>query len=290
MSCNVYLCWCFTGRQAILSRMKATLPQFVSLGMYAFTDAQQSAWRQLFDRFVVLYGPDAAATALNFDHDPVKLLEPGLWFGHTCGYPLMTRLQEQLGPFCVPLFDVPGVDGKFYCSRIIVAADSDIESIGDSRGRVVAMNNLDSNSGMNVLRHAVADMAESGQFFSRALISGGHLHSLQAVASGAADIAAIDSVSYQLIEDWQPSLCAGLRIVADSVKTCGLPLVMPHSLVEVTDTAALIGYLNQALEACDRSVKATLHLTGFASVEMDEYRSILEVESYAVERGYPELN
>ena len=65
--------------------MKATPTQFVSLGMYAFTEAQQSAWRQLFDRFVELYGTDAASVTLNFNHDPAKLLEPGLWFGHTCG-------------------------------------------------------------------------------------------------------------------------------------------------------------------------------------------------------------
>jgi ABC-type phosphate/phosphonate transport system substrate-binding protein len=270
--------------------MNATPKPFVSLGMYAFTEAQQSAWRQLFDRFVALYGSGAASVTLNFDHDPTKLLEPGLWFGHTCGYPLMTRLQEQLGPFCVPMFDVPGVDGKLYCSRIIVAADSDIDSISDSRGRVVAMNNLDSNSGMNVLRHAVADMAESGQFFSRAVVTGGHLHSLRAVASGVADIAAIDCVSFQLIEDWQPSLCVGLRIVTDSVKTCGLPLVMPHSLIASTDTAVLIGRLNHALDACDSSVRQTLHLTGFTPVQMDEYQGILEVENYAVEHAYPELN
>jgi ABC-type phosphate/phosphonate transport system substrate-binding protein len=274
----------------ILWRMKATPTQFVSLGMYAFTEAQQFAWRQMFDRFVALCGSDAAAVTLNFDHDPTKLLEPGLWFGHTCGYPLMTQLKENLGPFCVPLFDVPGVDGRLYCSRIIVATDSGIESISDSRGRVVAMNNLDSNSGMNVLRHAVADMAESGQFFSRVVTTGGHLHSLQAVASGAADIAAIDCVSYQLIEDWQPQLCAGLRIITDSVKTCGLPLVMSHSLIASTDTAALTGRLNQALEACDNSVKDTLHLTGFEPVQMDDYQGILEVERYAVERAYPELN
>jgi ABC-type phosphate/phosphonate transport system substrate-binding protein len=276
--------------RGILWRMKATPTPFVSLGMYAFTEAQQSAWRQLFDRFVDLCGSDAASVTLNFDHDPTQLLEPGLWFGHTCGYPLMTRLKESLSPFCVPLFDVPGVDGKFYCSRIIVAADSDIESISDSRGRVVAMNNFDSNSGMNVLRHAVADMAESGQFFSRVVTTGGHLHSLQAVASGTADIAAIDCVSYQLIEDWQPPLCAGLRIITDSVKTCGLPLVMSHSLIASTDTAALTGRLNQALEACDNSVKETLHLTGFEPVQMDDYQGILEVERYAVEHAYPELN
>jgi ABC-type phosphate/phosphonate transport system substrate-binding protein len=261
----------------------------IACGMYAFTDAQQSAWRQLFVRLAELTSAGADGFRLSFEHDPQLLLAPGLWFGHTCGYPLMKRLRRQVAPFCVPLFDVPGTDGKQYTSRIIVAADSTIESIIDSRGRVAAMNNPDSNSGMNVLRNAVAQVHEGGDFFARVLTTGGHLYSLQAVAEGAADIAAIDCVSYQLIEDWRPELCARVRIIADSVKTCGLPLVMSHAALAETDSGRLVASLNEALATCGGEVAGTLHLAGFAEATLDDYRSILEVEQYAVERGYPAL-
>jgi ABC-type phosphate/phosphonate transport system substrate-binding protein len=261
----------------------------ITCGMYAFTDAQQSAWRRLFTRLAELTTTGADGFRLSFDHDPQLLLAPELWFGHTCGYPLMTRLRQQVAPFCVPLFDVPGTDGRLYSSRIIVAADSDIESVINSRGRVAAMNNLDSNSGMNVLRNAVAQVHEGSEFFARVLTTGGHLHSLQAVAEGTADIAAIDCVTYQLIEDFLPELCAGLRIIADSVKTCGLPLVMSHARLAETDIGMLTASLNEALSVCGDEVTGTLHLTGFAEVTLDDYRSILEVEQYAVERGYPTL-
>jgi ABC-type phosphate/phosphonate transport system substrate-binding protein len=258
--------------------------------MYAFTDAQQSAWRQLFNRFAELTQAGAEGFRLSFEYDPLLLLQPDLWFGHTCGYPLMTRLQQHVGPFCVPLFDVPGTEGKLYCSRIIVAADSTIESIVDSRGRVAAMNNPDSNSGMNLLRHAVAQVHEGGDFFARVKTTGSHLYSLQAVAEGAAAIAAIDCVSYRLIEDWRPELCARLRIIGDSVKTCGLPLVMSHAALADTDTGRFTAMLNQALAGCTSEVADTLHLAGFGEVTLDDYRGILEVEEYAVERGYPELS
>ena len=33
----------------------------------------------------------------------------------------------------------------------------------------------------------------------------------------------------------------------------------------------------------------TLHLSGFANVTLDDYRSILALESEAVEAGYPQL-
>ena len=127
--------------------------------MYAFTARQRAAWRQVFDHLLEYSGLTSHQVELRFDHDPQALLEPGLWFGHTCGYPLMTQLCGRVMPFCVPLFDVEGTDGKLYSSRIVVAADSDMETLGHSRGRVCAMNNADSNSGMNVLRHRLADIA-----------------------------------------------------------------------------------------------------------------------------------
>jgi ABC-type phosphate/phosphonate transport system substrate-binding protein len=274
--------------------MNTTTPRFVALGMYAFTEKQQSCWRQLFAHFCELCAVADDSVMLSFDHDPARLLESGLWFGHTCGYPLMTQLKDYVSPFCVPLFDVPGTDGRFYSSRIIVGADSDIDSIAASRGCVVVMNNPDSNSGMNVLRHAVAgvfdSLSDSNGFFASVVTSGGHLHSLEAVANGSADIAAIDCVSYQLIADWRPQLCADIRIIGESVKTCGLPLVMTHADIAVADTKTMIENLNQALALCDEVVRDTLHLNGFAGVQLGDYRSIVEIEQYAVEQGYPLLN
>ena len=274
--------------------MRRSHERYATLGMYAFTEAQQFAWQQLFDHFCEFTGVDSTQIALRFEHDPALLLEPGLWFGHTCGYPLMMRLRQHVSPFCVPLFDVPGTDGRYYSSRIIVAAGSGIESIADSRGRVAAMNNPDSNSGMNVLRHAVATVHDADRFgdrfFARVVNTGGHLYSLQAVTNGAADIAAIDCVSYQLIEDWQPELCTSLRIIGDSVMTCGLPLVMSNAALAVTDIPVLIECLNRALAACCDKVRDILHLTSFAPVQMADYQSIVEIEEYAVARGYPELN
>ena len=292
---RVIRCWCLAAVRVILARMNPPPERYVTLGMYAFTEAQQSAWRQLLDRFCQISDAGRAGISLSFDHDPALLLESGLWFGHTCGYPLMTRLQDHVSPFCVPLFDVPGTDGKYYSSRIIVADGSGIETIADSRGSVAAMNNLDSNSGMNVLRHAVAEVRDRKQpcsepFFASVITSGGHLQSLQAVASGAADIAAIDCVSLQLIADWRPQLCAGVRVIADSVKTCGLPLVMSNSDMVNADTGLMTENLNRALDSCNDAVRSTLHLNGFVGVQLDDYQSILEVEQFAIERGYPELN
>ena len=269
--------------------MRESETPFIACGMYAFTDELHQAWRQLFDSYAVISGAPAPPV-LRFEADPALLEDDGLIFGHTCGYPLMTRLQESFTPYCVPVFDVPGTNGRRYSSRFIVARASAIRDIEQSRGGVVAVNTPDSNSGMNVLRHAVASLDVDGRFFSRVLASGGHLHSLRAVADGEADIAAIDCVSYQLIEDRWPELTRQVETIGYSVETCGLPFVIANSKRHGMDTEAMIARLNQALNAAPETVRRCLHLSEFSSVELDDYAQILEVEAFAIDRGYPELN
>ena len=270
----------------MLARMEKSPLPFVTCGMYAFTDAQRSAWSQLFEHFFAIAGK---TVELRFEHAPDVLLDDGLWFGHTCGYPLMTRLQPGLQPFCVPVFDVPGCTGGLYSSRIIVPADSAVERVEDARGRIVAMNNADSNSGMNVLRFAVAGLQDNGRFFDRVLTTGGHLDSLRTVAEGRADIAAIDCISFQLIADWLPELASRIRVIAESVQSCGLPFVMPRQDASPDAGRSLIAQLVAALDACAPAVTDCLHLRGFDSVTIDDYRSIVEIEQQAIDRGYPRL-
>lgn len=262
---------------------------FVACGMYAFTRAQQAAWRQLFERFFELSGRAGGQVELRFEHDAPVFERPGLWFGHTCGYPLISYQYETLSPFCLPLFDVPGTAGKLYSSRLVVNTDSAIEMLEQCRGRVAAINNADSNSGMNALRHAVAEIHTGGRFFARVATTGGHLNSVEAVARGFADIAAIDCVTYQLISDWKPQMTAHLRIIGDTVQTTGLPFVMRHRDLAAVDADKMIAQLNQALAESPDTVRTTLHLSGFTAVKLADYQNVIDVEQFALDRGYPAL-
>lgn len=270
--------------------MKPNNKRFIACGMYAFTEQLQQAWQALFDEFrLLLDAGDQVDEKLVFDGAESVLRDPGLLFGHTCGYPLMKHLQDAVTPFCVPVFKVAGVSGNLYSSRIIVAADSEIDSLADCGNRIAAINGSDSNSGMNVLRHAIAKLDPATPFFASTINSGGHLHSLTAVAEGRADVAAIDCVSFQLIEDRWPELTARVRSIGDSVKTCGLPLVLPNSNLASTSTGDILTTLNEALNQIDPRVKQRLRLSHFESVSLDDYQGILEVESVAIEAGYPRL-
>jgi ABC-type phosphate/phosphonate transport system substrate-binding protein len=142
---------------------------------------------------------------------------------------------------------------------------------------------------MNVLRHAIAGLNPATPFFASVIHSGAHLNSLTAVAEGRADVAAIDCVSFQLIEDRWPELTARVRSIGDSVKTCGLPLVLPNSKLAATDTREILMALNKALNQAAPWIRQRLHLSHFESVDFDDYQGILEVEAFAINAGYPEL-
>lgn len=263
---------------------------FIACGMYALSPTLKQAWQQLFDRFIPLLDAEfGIAPEIVFDADEALLRDPRLLIGHTCGYPLMTRLRDALTPFCVPVFDAPGTDGRRYRSRFIVPADSPIEYLQQCRGQVLAVNARDSNSGMNVLRHALAQLGARPGFFSDVLLTGGHLQSLEAVAANRAQLAAIDCVSFQLIGELHPERAAAVRVIGDSEPTCGLPLVTPVGRYSPPRAENWVAALNLALAELPPKAARVLHLERFETVGSSHYESILELEKFAIEYGYPEL-
>ena len=265
--------------------------KFIACGMYAFTEAQQRAWQELFDRFEppAEAGPGPRRT-LDFRHGDIVLRDPALGFGHTCGYPLMTHLSGAFTPFCAAGFDVPGTNGKYYASQIIVNAESEIENLTQCEGAVAAVNSPDSNSGMNVLRYELARIGAQPGFFARVLISGGHLPSLEAVAEKRADVAAIDCVTFQLIADAYPALSSRVRSIGLTTKTCGLPFVFPANATSAEHKSQYTRALQRACDRLSTDSLQCLHLTGFEPVDLDDYTSILELERYALEHGFDLLN
>jgi ABC-type phosphate/phosphonate transport system substrate-binding protein len=266
-------------------------PLFVACGMYTFTDELRNAWQQLFEYFFTLAKPPfEVSRLLNFETGERVLNSPSLWFGYTCGYPLMTRYRDMLVPINVPIFDVAGCDHTNYSSRLIVAENSQLNSPQDCRGLRAVINAGDSNSGMNLLRHAVATFNKQGTFFNEIQLSGSHLQSLTEVANHRADIAAIDCVSYRFIEDAWPELTARVRSIGFTAKTRGLPFVMPKLNASHNNLEFITENLNQALSMLDDNQKHRLHLKGFEKVDIDEYQGILDLEISAQESGYPVLS
>lgn len=207
---------------------------------------------------------------------------PKLLLAQTCGYPLVTSLAGRVTLVATPRYSAEGCDGILYRSVIIVRATDRAAVLADLHGRRCAMNGLDSNSGMNVLRAAIAPLTRgAGRFFGAVITTGGHIASVQAVANGKADVAAIDCVTWAHMQALRPSDTQGLRVLAWTDATPGLPLITSRR----TDSAT-IGALRCALTGV---ASAPLLLSGVEFVALSTYDSILALEERAQAMGYPVL-
>ena len=215
--------------------------------------------------------------------------DPALLFAQTCGYPLMTVLAGIVEPVAAPAFAFPGCEGATHCSVIVVAAGSPHEALAELRGRRAAMNGRDSNSGMNLLRHAVAPFSENGRFFGEVIETGSHLASLDHVARGQANVAAIDCVTFGLVRHHRPELVVGVRVIARTANSPSLPFVT-RAGASAEEIAALRGALAAAIADPDLAEAVTaLGLTGVEPVRSQDYAVALGYEREAGDAGYPVL-
>jgi ABC-type phosphate/phosphonate transport system substrate-binding protein len=223
------------------------------------------------------------------DDDAAFWRRDDLLMSQTCGYPLMTAFRDHLKLIGTPHYNVPGCEGALYSSWVIVRADHPAQALVDLRGGICALNNRTSHSGMNALRHALAPLADGRAFFAEVKVSGGHRQSVQMVAQGRADVAAIDCVTWALIEQVAPQELAGVRILTQTAKAPGLPYVTAAATDDQT-CAKLKAAVHRAVE--DPSLAEacrSLRVCGFSETTLSDYGVILEMEREAVDLGYPVL-
>jgi ABC-type phosphate/phosphonate transport system substrate-binding protein len=212
---------------------------------------------------------------------------PNLLISQTCGFPLMHGLHEQVQLIATPRFDAPGCEGAHYSSVLVTRADAQFDSLASCRGARAAYNQDDSNSGMNVFRHAVAPHSRAGMFFGAVQRTCSHLGSLHAVADNRADVAAIDCVTFAFVRDELPDLARQVRAIGMTAASPGLPLIasgtVPHATIE-----ALREALNETLEIRPERAKR-LRLQGFSVLSLADYERIGQLESEARTAGYTRL-
>jgi ABC-type phosphate/phosphonate transport system substrate-binding protein len=161
---------------------------------------------------------------------PAELTEvwgdPDLLFGQGCGYPYTQSYRARWQPIATPCYAAEGCDGPTYRSRILVADDATATRLAELAGGVVAVNSADSHSGHIALRAAMADLVPPGQpAFRDAVLTGGHLESVRAVAERRADLCAVDCVTHALAARHAPDRLAGTRTLAWTPAAPALPWI-----------------------------------------------------------------
>jgi ABC-type phosphate/phosphonate transport system substrate-binding protein len=262
------------------------MTRIAALPMYNVTPALAADWRAWLDDVLRMVDPHARII------DPGGDLHafwrrPDLLISQTCGYPLMSGLHEHVQLIATPQFDAPGCTGAEYSSVLVTRTDAPFDTLAACRGARAAYNQDDSNSGMNVLRHAVAPYALEGKFFSATLRTGSHLGSLRAVAENRADTAAIDCVTFAFVRDELPELARQVRQIGWTAASPGLPLIAAKN-VPLDVIGSLREVLDEAL-ATQPERAARLRLKGFSTLSLTDYARIMQLESEAHALGYARL-
>jgi ABC-type phosphate/phosphonate transport system substrate-binding protein len=268
------------------------MTRIASLGMYEFAStyaALDALWAEVAARLRAA-GMADVPEALTRDRPLEEIWrDPDLLIAQTCGYPLKKHLGGYVRVVATPVYDVPGCEGAFHRSFIVVPVDAPFASLADLRGTRAALNGNESGSGMNLFRAALAPVAGGRPMFASIGVTGSHAASFAAVAEGAADVAAIDCVSFWFITRERPDLAQRVRVLTETMATPGLPLVTRQA-----GDGGEVAALRQALETAVVSpsladVREALRLRGFAVVPESAYDIVLDLEAGAAAAGYPAL-
>lgn len=268
------------------------MSRVTSFGMYdapALREANDRLWEAIAARLI-----DRGVRGVPARLDRRRPLDaiwsdPDLLLAHCCGYPLVTQYRGRLRYVTTPRYAAPGCAGASYRSRIVVRADDPAERLADLRARRAAINDPHSNSGMNLFRAAIAPLAGGARFFAAVLETGSHEASLRAVAESAADVAAIDAVSFAHLARAQPALTARTRAIGWTAASPGLPFV-----TSVATPPAMMRLLRTVLDEVVRDAalqpaRDALLLDGMERLPARAYDTLLRLERGAARLRYPEL-
>jgi ABC-type phosphate/phosphonate transport system substrate-binding protein len=214
---------------------------------------------------------------------------PGLLLGQGCEYPLAKSFAGCMRLVATPRYAVPGCDGPRYRSAIVVRAEDSAETLGDLRHRRCVVNEPDSNSGMNLLRAAVAPIARGVRFFESVSLSGSHRRSVEMVMGGQADVAAVDCISFAHIQRLQPATAAALRILCWTPASRSPPFITGIATDDATFQvlrSALAGVITDSTLA---PVRENLFLQGLDLDPDGRLTDVLDHERQAAGFGYPAL-
>lgn len=265
-----------------------------ALPMYDFPELRQSHdafWTAVAERLTASGLADVPLhLTRDLDHRAVWG-DPRLLLAQGCEYPLAKSFAGRIRVVAHPCYAARGCAGARYRSAIIVRSDDDhLQGLSDLRGLRCAVNEMDSNSGMNLLRAAVASAAGGRPFFSSVTVSGSHRRSVEWVASGIADAAAIDCVTLAHLQRLAEPLTRRVRVLDWSPDSPSLPYITAGSASDAT-----IHTLRAALQSvCEdpglAGIRAALLLTGMEAPVAPVFREVLQLEREAVTRGFSSID
>ncbi|WP_376988238.1 phosphate/phosphite/phosphonate ABC transporter substrate-binding protein [Bosea sp. R86505] len=255
--------------------------------MYAVDAATAANWTALFARIAAMAGVPLTVIS----HAAPAPLED-LWrrddlgLAFICGYPF-ARGGFPVTPVAAPV-PASGDGRPLYASHLVVRADSDIATLTDSFGRRLGWTVAHSQSGFNALRtHLLPHWQARGPLYAESI---GPLLTprriIDALLADEIDICPLDSYFHDLLLAAEPDTAARLRIV-ETTALRPMPLLIASDGVGEEVVMRLRAALLAAHQDEEgRAILARLRLSGFAAVEPEAYRVLVEEADAADSAGY----
>lgn len=212
-----------------------------------------------------------------------------LLFSQSCGYDVLVRANH-LRILATPVYTPTGCLGGYYSSMIVVREDSRFECLEDLRGSRCAINTPRSHSGMNVLRALFAPMSRNGRFFESVWTTGSHEISLTMIAHGRADVAAIDCITYALLQRHRSRALREVRVLCCSSLFPAPPYVV-GSQVSESEVHQIRQALVETLATPEmRRARDALLIKEVVALPPQSYQSIADLERRALELKYSDFS
>jgi ABC-type phosphate/phosphonate transport system substrate-binding protein len=209
----------------------------------------------------------AAPAALDRERDLWETwLSPDLVLSQTCGFPYRARLHRHVALVATPVLDLPHAPPGRYYSVLVARRGDGRRTLADFDGAALAYNDPLSQSGWAAPSAAAAS---EGIAFGRTVPTGAHRASARAVADGAADLAAIDALTWRMIRRWD-DVAADLEEIGTTAPTPALPWITSPA----NDAAAIAEALAEALDGLGPADRDALGILGTIRISPAEYLAV----------------
>lgn len=199
-------------------------------------------------------------------------------FAWVCDYPYVLMGNE------VKLLAVPVNQGQpVYRSYLIVPAkDTHTHSIEDLKGAVFAYADPLSNTGYLAPRFDIKQAGhDPATFFRRTFFTWSHRKAIEAVASGLAQGAAVDSYVWNSLAKVNPGLAAKTRVVKQSEAFGFPPFVANRSVSQADFDAMRAALLDMSKNPAGQALLTKLNLDGFIAGSPDLYKRVANMAGTA---------
>jgi phosphonate transport system substrate-binding protein len=214
----------------------------------------------------------------------VMLKQNELDLAFVCSGPYASGKDE----FGMEIIAVPVCHGEtVYYSYFIASSGSGIQSFEDFRGKTFVFTDPLSNTGYMVPTYYLARRGESAEsFFGKTYFTNSHDNSIQAVAGGIADGAAVDSLVYDFMSARKPELTAKTVVVEKSPPYGIPPVVVPPSLSPEIKSALTNIFLTIHEAPEGKAILDEIQVERFVAGKDRDYDTVRELQRY-VNAGQP---